>query len=83
MLMLWFISQVGITLSTNNVDLRNTPYGGLQQQPLSLALAGTVPVGLSLITRAQIPKETHNDSQIYQLLQVCYTTSKLAFESCT
>lgn len=57
-------------LSAHALDLSKTPYGRFQQQPLSLAFQDTVPLGLSLVTRASVPEETHNTSQVCQLFQV-------------
>ena len=63
-------------LSANVLDLSETPYRRLEQQPLSLAFAGFVPGDLSLVTRAMIPTETHNSSQVCQLFQVGSSTTR-------
>lgn len=65
-------SSVGMILSANVLDLSETPYRRLEQHPLSLAFAGTVPGDLSLVTRAMIPTETHNSSQVCQLFQTIF-----------
>lgn len=57
-------------LSAHALDLSKSLFEIFKGEPLAHAFTGTVPKGLSLVTRGSIPVETHKDNQMCQLFQV-------------